>query len=1303
MPFINVELQHNNTDISNLLVDYNREQYICTGIATLSIKLVDNGRSYDPWDTLELWEEGNKKGTFYIQATETAEDGSIKLASQDESIKLVDYFIPEQISLSYLTTARYWIQRFLEEAGVNYTFTTDDSGAPVAPDSAFGLTSAYESIVSLLQMSGWYIYFNANGTAIVGKLSVASGNPDGVLTDTTILELSTNTNDKMLRNRAVVWGGADIISGTWIYADISVITGWNYDANDKRAVVLANSYIYTYQDAYRLANQMLGEFNKITEEKTVTVVGELDVTIGDYIFINSDKYAGGGIVTSISSTTSKSGFITTLILDQRCPRLFGFYSDFDDFVYVGTAGDGVWRKPLSSGSWNNYSAGITDLGINDLSINNNIFASTTFSGLAYRRTLLDSSWIPYTPPVASGVINSSGIFVTDIIPSGVYAVACTVDKLNSNIYFAFTSNSGIISSGFHLFSGGIPFGEGYSWLATLSNTGYLQRFDQVLVNEGGGDYLSEITIVDLDNSGTDVILTGYGAGSFVLPPIASGDDGNFSNWNTVGFCLFIGPVDSFSISAQLALHTARRSATDFRAISSLPPADVIGDLTMYSEGSPYGTCTYNRDDDLGTYYGTWDYRYASATKGVAKSFWVYDGTYHAEVDPSFDFDISGFAATDRVLAYWIDEESKDMHFLCTDVEGWFVGTGTITYVDYYLKIYKYDYSEATLSLLSTRTFYHDNPNGVDPYTQDTTSAFFYRNGYGAFLYQHIYATYNPPSSLVEIKAYIFNLRNGTYNEITFINDEVNPNDGATATVRRVFYPPVPTEDYIIYPYINQFDEFIGNNIWGDVNLYTFSLNTNNGSYNTNYKQIWDEGRSKRFDAGAWIFHDADRDFILFRIALAIQNGTNSIFLSLGTMPSLVSNITPPFDPINECILFTCNITPTSISNSSTQWTWLPENEPYPEIVFAVCPWPLWAFIGQRAGVTSYENLANGGLIYPVGSTIRGDYYGVLENLLSEYSLDLLPIHNYAVNRVTTNGFLLLGYMDFPTAQMGSTAKYLQTMIPKVDDVDGTLYGMWYTSASPSSKRVIGHSNTGNITKALNAANFIINADTGKDWYDITANIVHDSQFSKRWGYYEQPRGEIPTRYLVLKQEPEPNSFTIIEEPEYIPRLDISKSAPTVAYFLSQSGQPLSNLSTSWSNQFGTFQPWFLNFPLYDVRTFDLGDPGAFIVESGITSISGFRNIAFVSSGGVYFVDAYNPEVTPNSLITISGMTASGITTPSGLFKMETSNYSNISPYFFVSAQISGFWQRDMDAQLWVDYSQGLPGSQITIIRVDDRI
>jgi len=27
----------------------------------------------------------------------------------------------------------------------------------------------------------------------------------------------------------------------------------------------------------------------------------------------------------------------------------------------------------------------------------------------------------------------------------------------------------------------------------------------------------------------------------------------------------------------------------------------------------------------------------------------------------------------------------------------------------------------------------------------------------------------------------------------------------------------------------------------------------------------------------------------------------------------------------------------------------------------------------------------------------------------------------------------------------------------------------------------------------------------------------------------------------------------------------------------------------------------------------------------------------------------------------------------------------------------------MDAQLWVDYSQGLPGSQITIIRVDDRI
>jgi hypothetical protein len=74
-----------------------------------------------------------------------------------------------------------------------------------------------------------------------------------------------------------------------------------------------------------------------------------------------------------------------------------------------------------------------------------------------------------------------------------------------------------------------------------------------------------------------------------------------------------------------------------------------------------------------------------------------------------------------------------------------------------------------------------------------------------------------------------------------------------------------------------------------------------------------------------------------------------------------------------------------------------------------------------------------------------------------------------------------------------------------------------------------------------------------------------------------------------------------------------------------------------------------------------------------------------------------------TLVSISGLTLSGLSQPSGFYRMETTNYSPTYPYFFVSAEASGFWQRNIDTQLWTDYSAGLPSSQITIIRTDDRI
>lgn len=1305
MSYIDVEIYHNGNNKTSQLINYNREQFICTGVGVLTANLIDDSTNYDPWDEVILYEEGNKKGTYFIREVQRGL-GEIQIDCQDSSLKLQEWFIDELLSQPYVTTARYWIQRFLNDAGVDYIFLTSDTGAPINNDAPFGATSAYEAIVGLLQMSNWYMHFNQNGVCIIGSLTLNTANPDETVNDDEILDLRFNTNDKMLRNRAVVWGGADIVYGNWIFADISINTPWNYGANDKRAVVLANQEIQTYYDADRLARQMLTEFSRITEEKVVAVVGELNVSIGDYIYINSDHYQGGGMLTTLSSEMSKSGFVTTLTLDQRCPRLFGFISNWSDYVYVGTAGDGIWRKPFDSSEWTNYSAGITDLGINDLSINNNIFSTTTFSGLAYWRTLLSSIWSQYIPPTISGVINASGVFVTDLeeVPSGIYAAATTVDKVNSNIYFAFTSNSGIISSGWgHLYSGGIPFGEGYSWLATLSNYGYLQRFDQVYAVEVDETIVAKITVIDLDNSGSDVIVSGYSEGGFILPPVASGDDGNFGDWWTGSWCAQHRDVVNYEDTRMETANPKRTGATDFSQISSLPPEDVISGLTLYSEFNSVADCKYNKDGDLGTLYATNDYRTASSTKYVEKDYWIYDGTYHIETDPSFEFAMTGFASTDRILSFWIDDESKDMHFLCTNYYSHFIGVRENTSASYYLKIYKYDYGDETLSLLSTKTF--DYSTSSRP--TNRRLAFSYRGGYGFYIYHYLYD--DGTFFIKQLRAYIFNLKAGSYEDI-LITEEINSETFQEDDMNTVSYIPIPTKDYIIYCYINQYPETLGNAIWGDVHLYTLSLSTNDGSYTTNYKEIYDEGRGDdiSFGAGEWPFVDESfEDIVKMREPFVMQNGQNSIFLtwhSFGNddvyphIHNIAYNLNEPLPPYtyiaNEITLIACNITPTQISETVWQW-WVDD-----VAGFGSSPFPVWAFYGVDYGGNVY---GIGGKVFPSSSVIQSKYYTIFQNWLPTYECEYLDIHNYAVGEVTTGGITLRGYLDFPTTQISSTAKYLRAVTGKLDDIDQTIYAFWFTSSSPTRDYLIGHDYTGAITKDLSGLQNIVSSDTGEDWYDLSANTVIDLDSCWRWGIYEQPRGIGGNRYLVLKQNPEPNSFTIIHEDEYPARLDISRNAPTVAYFLSQSGQPLSNMATSWSNDPDTFQQWYLNFPLYDVRVFDIVTPTGFIVESGYVTTSGYRQIAFVSSGGVYFVDSLDPESQAQVLISASGIVGSGFVQPSGFYRMETTNYSPTYPYFFVSSVTSGFWQRNPDTQLWTDYTVGLPGSQITIIRTDDRI
>lgn len=522
MTYIDVEVHHNGNDISTEVVSYSIQKKICTGIGSLEIEVVTGG-SYDPWDIIEVWEYGYKKGKFFISKTlDTLETGVTTLSCLDNVKRLQDYFIVESYLVDYPSTCKYWIEKFLAEAGVEYEFTVEDSGSLLSNNTSLGVASAYEQITTLLQMSGWYIYFDGDGVAIIGKLSTEIGDITESYSKSDIIDIKVVTNDNMLRNRVVVWGNQDPITQQWVFADVSHPTPWDYDSDDKRTILISNSNIPNIPSAYNLANIAINEFARITVEKHLDLAVGVDVELGDFVFVESDVYTGSGMVTTIGSMMSKQGLVPSFILDERCPRLFGFF-DYGDYVYIGTDGDGVWRKHFKwSTTWANYSAGLLNKNISDLHINNGVASLVTVSGDLYQSKLINNYWTKVPIGNLESFIEDNPEEVEDytvVTFSGVQGRATILDKTSNMIRYAVDTYSGCnwtdyeeLISGFTMASGGDIVSSGNrSWI--LDKNPALSTFNNYPINISG-DY--NVRVIDLENDGINDYVSVIGSGWEVL-------------------------------------------------------------------------------------------------------------------------------------------------------------------------------------------------------------------------------------------------------------------------------------------------------------------------------------------------------------------------------------------------------------------------------------------------------------------------------------------------------------------------------------------------------------------------------------------------------------------------------------------------------------------------------------------------------------------------------------------------------------------------------------------------------------------
>jgi hypothetical protein len=189
-------------------------------------------------------------------------------------------------------------------------------------------------------------------------------------------------------------------------------------------------------------------------------------------------------------------------------------------------------------------------------------------------------------------------------------------------------------------------------------------------------------------------------------------------------------------------------------------------------------------------------------------------------------------------------------------------------------------------------------------------------------------------------------------------------------------------------------------------------------------------------------------------------------------------------------------------------------------------------------------------------------------------------------------------------------------------------------------------------------------------------------------------------------------FEIVKRTEVPVKVDTAKEVPTVVYDIPQTeGANSLEFWASIVNEEGSFYTHSDPKPVYEARTFDLLLPGSLPTYSGQFGPTDYeRYIGIANREGILAskFDLSTPWVnivTTASGIVTGGVVVSGITASGLITHFETSNYVPEGTYFFftVSGAIPSFFQKKPEDDFWVDYSAGLPASQITIIRVDDLI
>lgn len=1244
MGILNVVVKHDGTDISNSTISYNREHDICSGVGTLELLVPLNiSRTIKPWDVIEIWENGNKKAKFYVDSTsEDAAAGIIRIKATDGSKKLTDYFIVDSYTVDYLSYGRYWIEKFLTEAGISYTFTVTGNGSPLSNNTGLGFDSAFNTITTLLQQSGWYIYFNNNGTAIIGDLNKDVNDPDHSIDSGDISVVARELDDERLRNRAVVWGNTNPTYGN-VFVDISVPTPWNYDSLDKRAVVLSNSSIYSNDQALSLAQMMLKEFTQIKDEKTLLVVNDYNLQLGEILKVTTKYWAGRGLITGLTATMDRNGLVYEVVINKKCPRLFTFFSNFPPteegfYVYIGTAGDGIWRKYVTSSTWGNDSSGLEDLNIKDLAIRNGNFATIAEDGFLYTRSSELASWSKYTPPNLRDV---SGVTYSNM---DLRAVACSTD-MNDNIVVGYNYvPSGIMASG--------VVGSGMSWVLQLTGAQTLVRAEQVVISGGAGPDNNIYSIYDLESTGEYNIISVSG----IAPAsgyIAQGVDEYLrrgAGYRTVSMSSFNAavPPDSKCLNRGFGY-------------GDTPSSEV---LYVPNVALTYKSSLICDPDGYTFWYTGWKsgvgYLCKTDMNALSASYWTFT--------PPAEWTAAGFDEVEFLIRHKTTN-TFDIVAIVSDTT---------------MYHYSYTIGDSTLTSLSNSAKAPGSAyGGAGLIGGQVIMGYWFSNTVHAKILNLTSSTYSDVDVYTGMGAGYSGLNGG----VSLFSTGDSIIWGLTYIVGTDLYdfphcpigPATKPKTAELWAVGYRITDYGGSGIIGPTLIK--SIPTYDGS------EGWGD------ETTHYIYFNGFTEVNMTSVAVNTNLRSAYVITPVNVLQQPCSTASyPHFDEAYSMV-----IQWTSMSINYEKWTgYIREDLGYtPEDGgldwFQKDPEDISiggagiSFTGSVGRYTSPGWTMHG----HIGGIFANDYWKIFRNAPAfaagfgfDYFSDFLDCADFGVEIAAQ------GTMDDLTGQLaaGAPGGYVGTYLVE--------FPRWDWECPYPTRVAIPTNSYVWLTQIYGVYRGYSIFKLGKALYDdfpMGTILKHTSTT------------EIGDKITATDESLEQTLgiFEVIKTTQYPCKVDIAQGAPTVIYNIPpDDGTTSIDFAATIQNEEDTFYTHADPKPVFESRVFSLPKPGTFPTISGTFNPKDYERYVGISNReGILASEYYLDTPWVNMVTVASGVAVSGLIT-----HFETTNYVPEGTYFFYTVSgVKSFYQKDPESSYWQDFSATLPDAPITIIRVDDYI